>query len=88
MAVFSVRGNVVWCSADAGLGWRWDATRHAPQERGFHTLYRYQEYYWWLVGPPLILPVYFHIDNLMFLWHTKGLADLLWTGALRTFSLL
>ena len=33
----------------------------------------------WLVGPPLILPVYFHIDNLKFLLHTKSLTDLLWT---------
>ena len=34
-----------------------------------------QAKYWWLVGPPLILPVYFHLDNLMFLMFTRGFTD-------------
>jgi hypothetical protein len=56
------------------------STGALPQRgKGLHALYNYQHFYWWLVGPPLILPVYFHIDNLKFLLHTKSLTDLLWT---------
>ena len=48
------------------------STGALPQRgKGLHALYNYQHFYWWLVGPPLILPVYFHIDNLKFLLHTK-----------------
>jgi len=29
--------------------------------------YDWQHRYWWVIGPPLLLPVYFHYENLRFL---------------------
>lgn len=26
--------------------------------------YDWQHRYWWIIGPPLLLPVYFHYENL------------------------
>jgi len=43
----------------------------AKKDKGFLP-YNYQQYYWHLIGPPLLLPVYFHIEIWSFLLN-KGL---------------
>jgi len=39
--------------------------------------YSLQHVYWWLF-PPLLLPVYFHIDNLYYVIKHKQWWDLVW----------
>jgi fatty acid desaturase len=46
------------------------------EKTGFHTLYHYQHLYWWLIGPPLFLPLYVHLDVLMYLLRTRNWYDL------------
>eukprot|EP00961_Rhodomonas_salina_P120938 1627831-Rhodomonas_salina.1 len=35
--------------------------------------YNKQQHYWWLVGPPLLLPLYFHYENLRYVLGTLPL---------------
>ena len=51
------------------------------KKRGFHSLYDYQHLYWWALGPPLLLPVYFHIDVLKYLAQTRNLGDFAWLAS-------
>ena len=48
------------------------------KKKGIHTLYNYQHLYWWLLGPPLLLPTYFIYDNLTHLLKTRDLYDFAW----------
>jgi len=46
-----------------------------------HWFYRWQHRYWFLIGPPFLLPVYFHIDVIARMIHTKDWQDGLWVLA-------
>jgi fatty acid desaturase len=50
----------------------------AEKKAGVHSLYHYQHLYWWMLGPPLLLPTYFIFDNLTHLWRTRDLYDFAW----------
>ena len=50
----------------------------AAKKRGIHSLYNYQHLYWWLIGPPLLLPTYFHYDVLTYLARTRNVYDFAW----------
>jgi len=39
--------------------------RWGLQKKGFMP-YRFQHHYWHLIGPPLLLPTYFHIENIYY----------------------
>jgi len=40
--------------------------------------YRFQHHYWHVIGPPLLLPLYFHYDNLRHVFKHKIWSDLFW----------
>ncbi|KAJ8320961.1 hypothetical protein KUTeg_002548 [Tegillarca granosa] len=50
----------------------------AKRKRGFMP-YNFQHRYWFFIGPPLLLPIYFHIENLIFVFKRKDWVDLLMT---------
>jgi len=53
------------------------AKRWGLKKRGFMP-YGLQHYYWHLIGPPLLIPTYFHVENI---WHAvkkHEWADLFW----------
>jgi len=43
-----------------------------------HNLYRYQHRYWFLIGPPFLLPVYFHMDVIARVVATGDLKEAAW----------
>ncbi|XP_023930584.1 fatty acid desaturase 2 isoform X1 [Lingula anatina] len=47
------------------------------KKKGFMP-YQFQHHYFFLFGPPALLPVYFHIENLYFLFKRKEWWDLFW----------
>ncbi|XP_060076181.1 acyl-CoA 6-desaturase-like [Ylistrum balloti] len=47
----------------------------AQKKKGFMP-YQLQHSYWFLIGPPLLLPIYFHIENLMFVFKRRDWMDL------------
>ncbi|XP_074647947.1 acyl-CoA 6-desaturase-like isoform X2 [Tubulanus polymorphus] len=49
----------------------------AKKKKGFMPYQRQHEYFFGL-GPPLLLPVYFHYENLFFIWKRKNLWDFMW----------
>jgi len=51
--------------------------------------YKLQHRYWYLIGPPLLLPTYFHMENVFFCFKRGEWLDLAWTGSyyLRFFCL-
>lgn len=58
------------------------------KKRGFMP-YKLQHRYWYLIGPPLLLPTYFHMENVFFCFKRGEWLDLAWTGSyyLRFFCL-
>ncbi|PAA63300.1 hypothetical protein BOX15_Mlig033038g2, partial [Macrostomum lignano] len=48
------------------------------KRRGFMP-YNWQHGYFWLLGPPMLLPVYFHYENLYFLLKRRDWRDLIWS---------
>ncbi|XP_038071948.1 fatty acid desaturase 2-like [Patiria miniata] len=50
----------------------------ASSKRGFMP-YNYQQSYFFLIGPPLLLPVYFHVENLYHVFYKGIWTDLAWT---------
>jgi fatty acid desaturase len=75
--------NIVREDPDVNVPHLFMLGEHVPKiwgqkKRGFHNLYEYQHLYWWLVGPPLLLPIYFHIDVLGYLAKTRNFTDLGW----------
>ncbi|XP_071791216.1 acyl-CoA 6-desaturase-like [Asterias amurensis] len=50
----------------------------ASQKRGFMP-YNYQQGYFFLIGPPLLLPIYFHTENLYHVITKRIWTDLAWT---------
>nr|WAY16340.1 front-end fatty acid desaturase group B isoform 1 [Eisenia fetida] len=49
----------------------------AQRRRGFMP-YQYQHIYFWLIGPPTLLPFYFMFENLFFIFKRRGYTDALW----------
>jgi len=43
--------------------------------------YNWQHRYWFLVGPPFLLPVYFHVDVIARVIHTRDWKDALWIAS-------
>merc|ERR1711871_154175 len=43
-----------------------------------HRLYRWQHLYWFLIAPPALLPVYFHIEVIARVIHKKDWGEALW----------
>ncbi|XP_067686671.1 fatty acid desaturase 2-like [Haliotis asinina] len=41
--------------------------------------YNFQHNYFFLLGPPLLLPIYFHFENFYFVFKRKDWWDLMWT---------
>ncbi|XP_046342718.1 fatty acid desaturase 2-like isoform X2 [Haliotis rufescens] len=41
--------------------------------------YNFQHNYFFLLGPPLLLPIYFHLENFYFVFKRKDWWDLMWT---------
>jgi len=50
------------------------------QHRG-HPFYHWQHRYWFLVGPPFLLPIYFHMDVVLRVVRTKDWVDGLWIAS-------
>lgn len=48
------------------------------KKRGFMP-YRVQHRYWFMVGPPLLLPIYFHLENIYYCFKKNEFIDLAWT---------
>mmetsp|Transcript_37690 Transcript_37690/g.89141 ORF Transcript_37690/g.89141 Transcript_37690/m.89141 type:complete len:491 (+) Transcript_37690:42-1514(+) len=48
---------------DMGRAW---AEKQKQGKAGGVMPYNKQQHYWWLVGPPLLLPLYFHYENLRY----------------------
>jgi len=51
--------------------------RWAKAKRGIMP-YSLQHYYWHLIGPPLLLPIYFHVENVAYAIRNKAWWDLVW----------
>ncbi|KAF6025175.1 FADS2 [Bugula neritina] len=54
------------------------AKRWGQLKKGFMP-YKWQTYYFHLLGPPVLLPVYFHIEVLYFIFKRRDWMDLLFT---------
>lgn len=68
MAYFFVIGDVV--------------PKHwAAKGKGVHSWYNWQHRYWFLIGPPFLLPVYFHADVILRVLRKKDWVDGLWIGS-------
>ncbi|KAK3083286.1 hypothetical protein FSP39_018599 [Pinctada imbricata] len=48
------------------------------RKKGFMP-YNFQQSYFFFIGPPLLLPIYFHIENILFVFKRKDWVDLLMT---------
>lgn len=75
--------NVVKEDPDVNVPHLFMLGEHVPKiwgekKRGYHNLYQYQHLYWWLLGPPLLLPIYFHIDVIAYLIKTRNVVDVGW----------
>ncbi|XP_064646893.1 acyl-CoA Delta-6 desaturase-like [Lineus longissimus] len=49
----------------------------ALKKRGFAP-YNWQQHYFFLVGPPLLLPTYFHFENIYFIVKRRDWGDMFW----------
>jgi len=53
------------------------ARRWGLKRRGIMP-YSLQHYYWHLIGPPLLLPIYFHVENVLYALLHRKWWDLFW----------
>jgi len=56
------------------------AKRWGLKRRGIMP-YSLQHYYWHLIGPPLLLPVYFHVENIAYAIRKHKWWDLFWMAS-------
>uniref|UniRef100_A0A1I8G128 Cytochrome b5 heme-binding domain-containing protein n=3 Tax=Macrostomum lignano TaxID=282301 RepID=A0A1I8G128_9PLAT len=75
--------NVVGTDPDIGVPYVFLLGDKMPKEwgqkkRGFMP-YNWQHDYFWLLGPPMLLPLYFHFENVYFTLKRRNLRDLMWT---------
>ncbi|PAA55994.1 hypothetical protein BOX15_Mlig023631g1, partial [Macrostomum lignano] len=75
--------NVVGADPDINVPYLFLLGDKMPQEwgkrrRGFMP-YNWQHDYFWLLGPPMLLPLYFHYENIYFIFKRGDWRDFVWT---------